>query len=394
MEKSKKTYSLDELANVVVDLYKNQQLKRCASSGGSTFRGRGRGGREIGKGPNASNKSRQAEHTETIRRIWVHESLSVIPNYESLESLLKKAAMFRFVASNNNIKIDVKELREVIDVLKIQIANLVQQNNESLGDEIHKKEQELQVLEATLKKKSMDQYNSETVMEDFNGIAINVLEILHKNDNVALQLYDLIRTKLIPQEKSVNTKTTTDSHRNNGIFNNSYSDEYRQRPRHGHDHSNSHFENRSRFQNSHGFRPRNAPTKEQYEPRYIPPHLKSHFDKNKSTFNNGTDKKYVQSETLPSLESLPVLQSESKISKPIGAWAVPLSQKIFEQDKNKEMECKDKNDNENFKKHFLKEIIQVEDNDVKSDNTHNCEVQRQNECKPMELNWNVDNSEW
>lgn len=423
MEKPNKTHNvnLEELANVVVDLYKNQQLKRY-NPHGSTFRGRGRNGREIGRGPNASNKSRQAEHTETIRRIWIHESVSLIPNHEPLEPLLKKAATFHFVANNNNIKIDVKELREVIDVLKMQITNLVQQNNESLNDEIHKKEQELEVLEATLQKKSIDQHTSESAVEDFNGIAITVLEILHKNDNMSHQLYDLIREKLLPQEKMSNTKTNNDSHCGNRIFNSDSRGNWKDRPRYDQGHgygTNSHFgerDDRPKFQNSnsYGFRPRKDPngttiTKEQREPQYVPPHMKSHFDKNKY------EKKYVPTpvQTLPVIETLPSLETLQEVpetsKKIIGAWAIPLSQKILENTesgKNKEAECKNETDEDKFKKHFMKNVIQTEnnhndvldyENDVRTDIKYHCDeqiMQKNTECKPRELNWNVDKSEW
>jgi len=398
----RKTYDTNDMVNIVVDLYNNPSLKRYILPSSGAFRGRGRGGREIGRGPNASVKSKQAEYTDSVMRTWVHDSCSLIPNNESLQNVLQKASLYKFAHINNNVKVDVKELKEVIDVLGRQINNLIKQNNDdSLNDEISKKEQELQVLQETLERKSIDQYNCETDMAHYNDIALKVLKILHANDEKSYQMYNLIRSKLLPNEKQTNTQPNHDGHTFTNFNNNSTRWGGRPPREHGNNFRPQTFGFRpKRDQNASNERPR-------YEPRYVPPHAQSHFEKNKVNMSNyisgennneSTDyekMKYTQQQVvqqMPNLESLPTLETSEPVqivtNVKSGAWTIPLSQKVLQNDGGTSFVCKPvpkEYDNSGCGK-FI-----VDDEPIKKQKTSETKME---EPKSKELNWGKDISEW
>lgn len=223
----------DIIVNTILKFYTNTQLANYKLPLVTTTKKRGKGGKEIGKGPNASVKSKQLEIMDNIRTIKINNVFSYIPGRESLEEILKKAITFKFIENPQKSKNEKKELENVIEVLQKQINIITDENL------FEKKRKELNFLKEKMAEFSM----SSTEEQNENEIALKALKILSKNDNNSKSLYIDIREKLLP-----NVQFNFDEHVKN--------------------HAN--YDYREKYQQQNKTLP-----KEQKEDVYVPPHIRN-----------------------------------------------------------------------------------------------------------------------
>lgn len=203
----------DVIVSTIFAFYKNTNLLNYRLPLAMAPIKRGKGGREIGKGPNASDKSKQFDVNDSIRALRIDNVFSYIPDKEPLELMLKKAVNFKFMGIKKP-KDDCTELKDVTELLRKQISLSINEN------EIKKKQEELKLLEDKILEISNDENDQQSESE--NTTALKALKILAKNDNNSKILYLAIREKLLP-----NTQFNFDEHiRNHASY--SYKEKHQQ----------------------------------------------------------------------------------------------------------------------------------------------------------------------
>lgn len=202
MEKLDKTQKLENIANAVAMFYSNKGLINFLPA-------LNKGGRRGGKN-NVSGSAKQKQVAQKILSTNLPYELTEIPGHPALDGYLKKATSYYFPPKKSKSTSDISELKQAIDIIKMQITVAVRKNLESgehTDSSIDEKRKSLEILE-----QQFILLNSEDVTEaavNYNELAATALKILQKNDGMSKKLYTMIREKVVPSHD--NSRSTTSS---------------------------------------------------------------------------------------------------------------------------------------------------------------------------------------
>jgi len=199
-----KDSTIKKIADVVAMLYKDVGLQKFLPA---LNKGRRRGGKT--GGTNISKNAQKANLMDSIFNIYVPYELKDIPGHPKLDAYLKKATTYHFGYKKSSTSNDASDLKKAIDILKAQLAGLARTNTDGSQDEIIKQK----TLELEILQKQADDITASELHDsqtDYNSIAVKALKILSKNDETAIELYNLIKKQVVPSE-SIKTNLPKES---------------------------------------------------------------------------------------------------------------------------------------------------------------------------------------